>query len=78
MFRLHTSVNYAYGVYEILAKGEIKIEYYGEVTELGEGDDKVQKFNETLVSTMNEVTTYKVLGNTLILEGAKGKVEFEK
>ena len=77
-FTLSTSVNYAGGNYTIPKNGEISIYLYEETTEVATSDNDEKKLNENLLTVFSEVTTYQVLGKTLIFKGSKGEVEFKK
>jgi len=75
-FQLDTGHNLAKGFYEIPKNREIKIKKYKNITEVTETNLGLK-----LMEVLNEVTTYEVFGGlnkTLVFDGPKGKVKFEK
>ena len=80
-FSLYTSVNVAKGNYEIPQQGDISVHSYTAITEVGTTDEDVKKLNKNLIRVFNAVTSYEVFGGlnkTLVFDGPKGKVKFEK
>ncbi len=74
LFRLNTSVNFALGIYDIESPGDFKVSYYGEVTEVGGGNDMDKKILENLPSAKS----YSVYKNSLIIQTDNCEMTFRK
>lgn len=73
IFQLNTSINLAYGNYEIPAKNSIIMDY-SVVTEVGGG----YKIDTVLVNCIGKIASYKNKNNKLIFEGKNCKMVLTK
>ena len=73
MFQLNTSINLAYGKYEIPANNTIKMDYTV-VTEVGGG----YEMDTVLTNCLGKITSYKNKNNKLVFEGKNCKMVLTK
>ncbi|MBR5921796.1 MAG: hypothetical protein IKZ56_11630 [Bacteroidales bacterium] len=73
MFQLNTSINLAYGKYEILANNTIKMDYTV-LTEVGGG----YEIDTVLTNCLGKITSYKNINNKLVFEGRNCKMVLTK
>lgn len=73
-FYLNTSVNYGAGSFDFTPNSSLISVSYTETSEVGGQND----FDNKLLDIMSSVTSFQVLGNSLILQGDKGEVKFRK
>lgn len=75
-FTLRTSVNTAGGNYTNAGQGDISVHSYDEFTEVAVTDPEEKRLNEVLLKVVEAVTSYSVLGRTLVLNGSEGEAKF--
>ena len=73
-FEMNSSVNLAKGGFVILSKGNIKIQYYHSITEVG-GENII---DARLFALFPLMKSYKVLGNYLYFENNENYIKFRR